>query len=222
MKRTLYFRHDYNARNDPKLQDVMSTHGVAGIGIYWCIIEVLYEQGGMLPMKTCNTIAFSLHTQSGIVESVVKDFGLFQYDDECFWSDSVKSRVVSFNSVSEKRKAAALTRWQAATAEQHDEPTTEVQTQVEPPPQEPPKEQPKRKCFIPPTVEEVREYIQLKGYPIDAETFVAFYESKGWMIGKNKMKSWQMALVTWMKQRNNGGYRQTRSATTRNCNDEWK
>lgn len=51
--------------------------------------------------------------------------------------------------------------------------------------------------FIPPTVEEVEEYIKEKGYHFSAEAFVSFYESKGWMIGKNKMKKWQSACVTW-------------------------
>lgn len=47
--------------------------------------------------------------------------------------------------------------------------------------------------FVPPTVEEVQEYIDSKSLPVDAEYFVDFYQSKGWMVGKNKMKDWQAA-----------------------------
>ena len=64
------------------------------------------------------------------------------------------------------------------------------------------KENTKRKSFIPPTVEEVKEYIDSVGSQVDAESFVAFYESKGWMVGKNKMKSWKAAIVTWEKRNN--------------------
>ena len=52
-----------------------------------------------------------------------------------------------------------------------------------------------------------------KGYTFDPEAFVAFYESKGWMVGKNKMKSWQSCCVTWQKREGekspakNDGYR---------------
>ena len=53
--------------------------------------------------------------------------------------------------------------------------------------------------FVPPTVEEVEAYCRERNNDIDAEAFVAFYESKGWMIGKNKMKNWKMAVVTWEK-----------------------
>lgn len=55
----------------------------------------------------------------------------------------------------------------------------------------------KEKRFTPPSVEEVNSYILEKGYDVDAEAFVNFYESKGWFVGKNKMKSWKAALVTW-------------------------
>lgn len=58
--------------------------------------------------------------------------------------------------------------------------------------------------FFPPTVEEAAAYIAAKGYHVDAETFVSFYESKGWMIGKNKMKNWHAAIATWEKQQRNG------------------
>lgn len=53
--------------------------------------------------------------------------------------------------------------------------------------------------FTPPTPENVTEYCREKGYQVDAERFVDFYESKGWMIGKNKMKDWKAAVRTWAK-----------------------
>ena len=49
----------------------------------------------------------------------------------------------------------------------------------------------KKKRFTPPTVEQVAEYCQGKGYHIDPEAFVAFYASKGWMVGKSPMKDWK-------------------------------
>lgn len=53
------------------------------------------------------------------------------------------------------------------------------------------------KRFVPPTVEQVAAYCKERNNGIDAESFVAFYESKGWMIGKNKMKDWRSAVRTW-------------------------
>ena len=54
-----------------------------------------------------------------------------------------------------------------------------------------------------PTLEEVQVYIAEKGYSVDAESFIAFYESNGWKVGKNPMKSWRAALVTWQKRNAN-------------------
>lgn len=54
-----------------------------------------------------------------------------------------------------------------------------------------------------PTLEEVQAYATEKGYSVDAELFIAFYESNGWKVGKNPMKSWRAALVTWQKRNAN-------------------
>lgn len=48
-----------------------------------------------------------------------------------------------------------------------------------------------------PDVTEVQAYITEKGYHFSAEEFVAFYESNGWKVGRNPMKSWKSACVTW-------------------------
>ena len=51
----------------------------------------------------------------------------------------------------------------------------------------------------PPTVDEVAEYCREKGYNIDAEHFVSYYESNGWRVGKNPMKDWRAACRTWAR-----------------------
>lgn len=227
-EKTYYFPHDYNARNDPKLQDVLIEHGVAGIGIFWCIIEQLYEQDGTLPFKACKSIAFALHQDSNMVESIVRDFGLFVVKDDVFWSESVNNRIGKRRQISECRKAAAKTRWNAssqqeqsptdANAEQKDEAHTAL----------PETERKPQKRFIPPTLEEVQAHITEKGYSVDAESFIAFYQSKNWYVGKNKMKDWKAALVTWeRRERENPRHpasspRKTKTSESRNVNDEWK
>lgn len=55
--------------------------------------------------------------------------------------------------------------------------------------------------FKPPTIDEVREYCFERMNNVDAEAFVDFYASKGWMVGKNKMKDWKAAVRTWEKGR---------------------
>lgn len=55
--------------------------------------------------------------------------------------------------------------------------------------------------FIPPSVEEVQAYCDERDNHINANEFVDFYSSKGWMIGKNKMKDWKAAVRTWESKR---------------------
>ena len=51
--------------------------------------------------------------------------------------------------------------------------------------------------FTPPTLEEVENYVRERGASVDAQKFIDFYMSKGWMIGKNPMKDWKAAVRTW-------------------------
>ena len=56
-----------------------------------------------------------------------------------------------------------------------------------------------RKPMPRPTLEEVKACIAERGYHVDAEAFINFYDSNGWKVGRNPMKSWRSALVTWEK-----------------------
>jgi hypothetical protein len=59
------------------------------------------------------------------------------------------------------------------------------------------KETDNNKRFKAPTVDEVRAYCKERGNDVDAEHFVSYYESNGWMVGKNRMKDWMAAVRTW-------------------------
>ena len=55
-----------------------------------------------------------------------------------------------------------------------------------------------RKAFFKkPTLDQVKDYCIERNNNVDAEAFIAFYESKGWMVGSNKMKDWKAAIRTW-------------------------
>ena len=53
--------------------------------------------------------------------------------------------------------------------------------------------------FIIPTFNDVLEYCMQNNLEVDGVKFINFYESKGWMVGKNKMKDWKAAIRTWVK-----------------------
>lgn len=213
-----------------KLQSVITKHGAVGIGVYWIIVEMLYQNGGELPLDIARNISVAYFTDFKVVESVIKDFDLFENDGNVFWSVRIRQTIDNTKKVSDARKAASRQRW-SRKQEKPENPESR-KTASHPPAKEElslfpqPEEQKKRTYFKPPTVEEVAAYVKEKGYSVDAEKFVSFYDSKGWMIGKNKMQKWRAAVATW--QRKQSGYSGGRSTTpaqqsliNKNCNDEW-
>jgi hypothetical protein len=57
----------------------------------------------------------------------------------------------------------------------------------------------KKGRFTPPSLNEVKHYCQTRHNQIDAEMFIDFYQSKDWMLGKNKIKDWKACIRTWEK-----------------------
>lgn len=57
----------------------------------------------------------------------------------------------------------------------------------------------KRSHFIPPSVEEVKQYCLGRHNNVNAEKFVDYYTANGWCVGKNKMRDWQAAVRMWEK-----------------------
>ena len=105
MKDGPFLTHDIGARNDPKLLELQMEMGGAGLAIYWCLVEMLWENSGYLPLKY-RQLAFSLRWCSPEeVERVVTEFGLFENDEEQFWSPSALRRINYRDGVSAKKSA---------------------------------------------------------------------------------------------------------------------
>lgn len=59
--------------------------------------------------------------------------------------------------------------------------------------------------IIPPNLEDVSQYCQERKNGIDPQEFIDFYESKGWVVGKTKMKDWQASIRTWERNHRRDG-----------------
>lgn len=70
--------------------------------------------------------------------------------------------------------------------------------------------------FVPPSLSEVKAYCQERNNGINPEQFIDFYESKGWFVGKNKMKDWKAAVRNWEQRR-----KEERGKDDRVQNTEW-
>lgn len=106
-----FFSHDYNSRNDPKISNLRMKEGMEGVGIYWCIVEELYEEGGFVLLSECERIAYDLRVKVEKVKRVVINYLLFRNDGTKFWSESCLRRIEARNVKSGKARESALERW---------------------------------------------------------------------------------------------------------------
>jgi hypothetical protein len=111
MKDSYYFSHDYNCRTDEKIKKLLMKHGMTGYGIYWSIIEDLYNNANALQTDS-ERIAYELRTDESIVKSVLNDFNLFVFDGNIFKSLSVEKRLEKRNEISTTATKAANKRWE--------------------------------------------------------------------------------------------------------------
>lgn len=107
-KKTSYFSHDSNARNDEKILAVRMRHGAEGYGIYFMLIERLRDEANYTSVKDYNMIAFDLRVSAEKLKSIVEDFGLFTFTDDGkrFYSESFMTRMQLKDEKTKRRSEA--------------------------------------------------------------------------------------------------------------------
>jgi hypothetical protein len=110
MKETYYFSHDYNARSDIKIRKLIAKHGYIGYGIFWGIIEDLYNNANEMPLDYF-CLSNEYKTNEDVINSIINDFGLFEVDNNIFGSLSVQKRLDTRKEKSIKARISAYKRW---------------------------------------------------------------------------------------------------------------
>ena len=124
-----YFSHDYNSRTNPKLLAIEMKLGRDGRMTYWDIVELIHEQGGYLFMEDIASHAFALRTTKEIFIDIIKNFGLFKFDQdgERFYTERALRNIEKQKDLIEKKirggKASAEKR---ALAQQNSTPVEQV------------------------------------------------------------------------------------------------
>lgn len=128
-KDVYYFSHDANALSDPKILSMRCDYSFESYGLYWAIIEMLRNESSYKLPLTKNTYrAIKMQTGTTIdIEQFLNDCineyigesgnGLFNSDGKNFWSESLLRRMEKYESIKEKRTAAANARWNKNKAE---------------------------------------------------------------------------------------------------------
>ena len=109
-KDTYWFRHDSNAKDDFKCMILIEQLGCEGYGIFWILVETLREQKDYrYPFYLLGALARKYNTTQAKVETVVKEYGLFDIDiDSFFFSHSFNRRMENLDKIKEQRRIAGL------------------------------------------------------------------------------------------------------------------
>jgi hypothetical protein len=108
-----YFPHFSNARTDRKIINLVRKYGWAGYAYYFVILEVLREQPDFkLPIAEIGSISWELRVEREIVHDIVANSGLFQIEDNIFFSPRFNNLVQPLIERSNRARAAIKKRWQ--------------------------------------------------------------------------------------------------------------
>lgn len=77
-----------------------------------------------------------------------------------------------------------------------------------------------RKRFVRPTLDEVKQYCVERHNSVDAQRFIDFYSSKGWLVGNQTMKDWKAAVRTWEQRENNSNVSKQATLATKYDREE--
>ena len=205
-----WIKHDTDANQDAKLQNVLLDYGLEGYGLYWYCIELIAGK------VDANNITFELEHDARViarntgstpqkVEEMMRYFvniGLFENSNNTITCLKLAKRLTqSMTSNPQMREIIKNFKGHDAVMIPSDE-VMQDKIRLEEKRVDKPKKTASR--FTPPTQEEVFEYMQERDFAHrkESEAFVNFYESKGWLVGKSKMKDWKAAVRNWISRSN--------------------
>lgn len=110
MKETFYFSHDYHARSDEKIIELLSKQKWEGYWLFWAIVEKLYENDWYID-QNYERIAYDLRTNYEFIQTIVEDFWLFIFDGNRITSKSVLERLNQRKDKSKKAQQSVKARW---------------------------------------------------------------------------------------------------------------
>jgi hypothetical protein len=112
MAKKEYFSHDYYARQDPKIINLIVKCGMEGYGAYWALIEFLHQQGGKVKRNEINSFFLSISVSEKVAKAILNESGLIKANKTYYFSERVASNLKKRQDISDKRRAAIQERWE--------------------------------------------------------------------------------------------------------------
>ena len=202
----LKLHRDFFKRHDIQVIEGMDNGKDYGLFYLKLLVESIDHEGRLRFSETIpyneQMLATITHTNIDVVRSALRLFeelGMITVmDDQTLYMEKVNEMIGCETAWAQKKREYRLSlEDKGRTSEDNVRQEIEIEKDIE-------IYKDKKHCvanaqkkFVKPTVEEVNAYCRERNNGINGQTFVDFYESKGWLIGKNPMKDWKAAVRTW-------------------------
>lgn len=211
-----FFKHYTNMRNDVKIKRVIKRYGLKGYGLYNAIIESIAESlCSEKPLPALEETAQDIAEQYNDDTAAVNDIMAYMLNQGLFELDEITGRIIChklYRFLDKSQTRSPEIRQMIENYKQNTAKRIQCPGQIETVSDKSDRveveenridkevEENKKARFTPPTPAEVQAYLdEINNHTINRDSFCDYYESKGWMIGKNKMKSWKAAVRTWVQ-----------------------
>lgn len=170
------------------------------VGLYWCIIGMMHEQGGYLN-NDIDSLAFALRTNNERITLLLRS-DLFKIDDNKITSDRVLLNLFEMKKRSHKARESIQSRWNKEVIEDTNVLRTNNDSNTKK------RKEKKRKDILKarPTIDEIRAYCTEIKSPIDPDNFFHTYESQNWIKANGlPVLNWKSTIRTWENRKKKEG-----------------
>lgn len=110
MNDSYWFKHDANARHDPKIRKLRREKGAVAKAVYWDLIEMLRCCDGKMPIddavaEVCDENRLE---STDIPLYVIQESGLFEYGEGYFWSNRLLEEIAFAKERAERNRANGM------------------------------------------------------------------------------------------------------------------
>lgn len=210
-----WFKHDSDAHADAKLRKVRLKYGMQGYGLYWYCLELIARgvEKHRLTFELehdAELIAVDTGISRDLVEDMMRymsDIGLFEQSCGVITCLKMAHRTDEYTAklISKSPNVPIVSR------QNPDSVGIKSALREEKRREENKLEEIRGRRFTPPTHLELSAFAELESLNVDPATFINHYESKGWLVGKAKMKDWRAAARGWSARQKGAAPQQARA-----------
>lgn len=198
---------------DSKLQEVLLDYGLEGYGLYWYCLELIVNKIDVDNLTfelehDARIIARNTGSTTQKIQEMMKkfiDLGLFTNSEGRVACLKLLSRLdKSMTSNQKMRDLIDQAKYSHDSVMMNADSVMQDKKRIDKKRKD--KSRPEKDInsrFTPPTFEEVCSYCAERKNTVDPGKFLNYYESVGWMRGKNKIKDWKACVRTWEEKSNN-------------------